>query len=123
MKKLPIIALLVGILTTSLYASPAGAAMVKNGVNCAKLGATMKVGSKSYRCAKNPYVKSTRLTWTLRECLTAYSMWKNAKQQFEDWVDLAKLAGVEGQKTMDELQGSILELEAIMKDNVCKRGA
>lgn len=96
---------------------------VKNGVNCTKSGATMKVGSKTYRCAKNPYVKSSRLTWTLRGCLTAYAMWKDAKEQYADWIDLAKLAGPDGQKTMDELQASITDLEATMKDVACKRGA
>jgi hypothetical protein len=50
-------------------------------------------------------------------------MWKDAKEQYADWVDLAKLAGEQGQKTMDELQASIIELESTMKDVVCKRGA
>ena len=108
---------------TGLYATPSSAATVKNGVNCSKAGATTKVGTKVYRCAKNPYVKPTRNTWTLRGCLTAYAMWKDAKEQYADWVDLAKLAGAEGQKTMDELQASITDLEATMKDVACKRGA
>ncbi len=111
------------LLATGLYATPANAATIKNGVNCSKAGATTKVGSKTYRCAKNPYVKPTRNTWTLRGCLTAYAMWKDAKEQYADWIDLAKLAGAEGQKTMDELQASITDLEATMKDVACKRGA
>ena len=123
MKKILTKTLIGFLLATNLYAVPASAATVKNGVNCTKLGATMKVGSKTYRCAKNPYVKSTRLTWTLRGCLTAYAMWKDAKEQYADWVDLAKLAGPDGQKTMDELQASIADLEATMKDVACKRGA
>ena len=98
-------------------------AVVKNGTNCSKPGASLKVGTKFYRCAKNPYVKPSRTTWTLRGCLTAYAMWKDAKEQYEDWVDLAKLAGAEGQKTMDELQASIISLEETMKEVACKRGA
>jgi len=109
-------------LITAINTSISNAA-VSNGVNCSKAGATTKVGTKVYRCAKNPYVKPSRNTWTLRGCLTAYAMWKDAKEQYADWVDLAKLAGAEGQKTMDELQASITDLEATMKDVACKRGA
>ena len=111
------------LLAAGFYALPASAASVKNGVNCAKAGASAKVGSKTYRCAKNPYVKPERNTWTLRGCLTAYAMWKGAKEQYADWVDLAKIAGPDGQKTMDELQASITDLEETMKDVACKRGA
>ena len=123
MKKSLVAASIGVLLATGLYATPSSAATVKNGVNCSKAGATTKVGTKVYRCAKNPYVKPTRNTWTLRGCLTAYAMWKDAKEQYADWVDLAKLAGAEGQKTMDELQASITDLEATMKDVACKRGA
>jgi hypothetical protein len=111
------------LLATGLYASPASAATVKNGINCSKSGATMKVGSKAYRCAKNPYVKSSRLTWTLRGCLNAYAMWKDAKHQYEDWADIAKLAGPEGEGAMLELEKSIQSLEDLMSNNVCKKGA
>ena len=121
-KLIPLIAIS-ALLGLSLAAVPVNAATIKNGVNCSKAGATTKVGTKTYRCAKNPYVKPTRNTWTLRGCLTAYAMWKDAKEQYADWVDLAKLAGSEGQKTMDELQASITDLEATMKDVACKRGA
>ena len=58
-----------------------------------------------------------------RNCLTAYAMWKDAKIQYADWVDLAKLAGTEGVKTMDELQKSISSLEVSMENYACKRGA
>ncbi len=123
MKKSLVAASIGVLLTTGIYATPSNAATVKNGVNCSKAGATTKVGTKVYRCAKNPYVKPSRNTWTLRGCLTAYAMWKDAKEQYADWVDLAKLAGAEGQKTMDELQASITDLEATMKEVACKRGA
>lgn len=99
------------------------ASTVKNGVNCTKAAATIKVGSKLYRCSKNPFVKPNRNTWTLQKCLTAVSMWKDAKQQYEDWADLAKLAGADGENTMKELLASIAELESTMKEVACKRGA
>ncbi len=123
MKKTLIAISLGALLSIGMYATPAGAATIKNGVVCSKKGATAKVGTKTYRCAKNPYVKPTQNTWTLRGCLTALAMWKDAKQQYEDWVDLAKLAGAEGEKTMQDLQTSITELEDTMKNVACKRGA
>ena len=123
MKKSIVAISLGALLSLGLFATPASAASVKNGVNCSKAGVTTKVGAKIYRCAKNPYVKPTQNTWTLRGCLTAQAMWKDAKEQYADWVDLAKLAGAEGQKTMDELQASITSLEDTMKTVACKRGA
>ena len=123
MKKSIVAITLGALLSLGIFATPASAASVKNGVNCSKAGATTKVGAKIYRCAKNPYVKPTQNTWTLRGCLTAQEMWKDAKEQYADWVDLAKLAGAEGQKTMDELQASITSLEDTMKTVACKRGA
>ena len=50
-------------------------------------------------------------------------MWKDAKQQYADWVDIAKLAGDDGQKSLDDLQASIDKLETTMKTQVCKKGA
>ncbi len=99
------------------------AATVKNGVKCTKAGATTKVGTKVYRCGKNPYFKPASLTWTLRGCFTANTLLKEARSQYEDWKDLAKLAGAEGEKTLNELQASITELENTMKNEVCKKGA
>jgi hypothetical protein len=123
MKRTFIAVSLGALLSIGMYATPANAATIKNGVVCAKKDANAKVGTKTYRCAKNPYVKPTQNTWTLRGCLTALAMWKDAKQQYEDWVDLAKLAGAEGEKTMQDLQTSITELEDTMKNVACKRGA
>ena len=108
---------------TVASASPVIAVTVKNGVKCTKANATTKVGTKVYRCGKNPYFKPTSLTWTLRGCFTANTLLKDARQQYEDWKDLAKLAGAEGEKTMNDLQASITELENTMKNEVCKRGA
>ena len=95
----------------------------KNGVKCTKAGTTTKVGTKVYRCGKNPYFKPASLTWTLRGCFTANALLKEARLQYEDWEDLAKLAGAEGEKTLNDLQVSIAELENTMKNEVCKKGA
>jgi len=123
MRRLGSIASLIILLCGNFSVAPANSLTVKNGVNCSKKGANLKVGSKVYRCAKNPYVKPTRLTWTLTGCLTANALLKDARQQYSDWESLAKLAGPEGQKTLDDLQISISSLEKTMQEIVCKRGA
>lgn len=111
------------ILFSGVAIAPANAATIKNGVACSKANATTKVGAKTYKCAKNPYVTPTKRTWTLTGCLTAYSLWKNAKEEYDNWKDLAKLAGPDGEKTMQELLDSIASLENTMKTVACKKGA
>lgn len=111
------------ILFSGVAIAPANAATIKNGVACTKANATTKVGSKTYKCAKNPYVTPTKRTWTLTGCLTAFSLWKNAKEEYDNWKDLAKLAGPDGEKTMQELLDSIASLEKTMKTVACKKGA
>mgnify|MGYP000735796561 CR=1 FL=1 len=59
----------------SITAVPATAATkVSNGVACSKAGATTKVSGSSYRCAKNPLVKNSKLTWLSLDCV---SRWAN----------------------------------------------
>ena len=103
--------------------SPVNAASIKNGVACSRANATTKVGTKTYKCTKNPYVTPTKRTWTLKGCLDAYALWKNAKEEYDNWKDLAKIAGPEGEKTLNELQQSITGLETTMKTVACKKGA
>jgi hypothetical protein len=54
-----------------MVAVPAQAATkVSNGVACSKSGSTTKVGKVTYKCAKNPLMSSTKLTWLTLDCLT-----------------------------------------------------
>ena len=123
MKKKILAVAVASLFGASILSAPAGAATIKNGVACTKANAITKVGAKTYKCAKNPYVTPTKRTWTLTGCLTAYSLWKNAKEEYDNWKDLAKLAGPDGEKTMQELLDSIASLEKTMKTVACKRGA
>ena len=51
---------------------PADAATkISNGVACKKSGATTKTSGGTYKCAKNPLVSSTKLTWLSLDCITA----------------------------------------------------
>jgi hypothetical protein len=55
-----------------MIAVPADAATkISNGVACKKSGQTTKTSNGTYRCAKNPLVSSTKLTWLSLDCLTA----------------------------------------------------
>ena len=123
MKK-KILAVAIGaVFGAGVFSAPANAVVIKNGVACTKANATTKVGTKVYKCAKNPYYKPTTRTWTLKGCLDAYALWKNAKEEYDSWKDLAKLAGPDGEKTLNDLQASITSLENTMKTVACKKGA
>ncbi len=55
-----------------MVAIPAEAApKISNGVACTKSGATTKTSGGTYKCAKNPLVSSTKLTWLSLDCITA----------------------------------------------------
>ena len=55
-----------------LTSVPADAATkISNGVACTKAGATTKVSTTTYKCAKNPLLTSTKLVWLSADCLSA----------------------------------------------------
>ena len=55
-----------------MVAIPADAApKISNGVACKKSGSTTKTSLGTYKCAKNPLVSSTKLTWLSLDCITA----------------------------------------------------
>lgn len=69
----------VALVAASTTAVPATAATkISNGVSCKKAGATTKVGTTSYRCAKNPLVKNSKLTWLSFDCLSISSTYNKA---------------------------------------------
>ena len=105
------------------FNSLAVSASISNGTNCGKVNSVTKVKGKTYRCSYNPFLKPSRLTWTRIECIQANRLLKSSRAQYEDWKELAKLAGPEGEKTLLDLQSSILELENTMKMDICKRRA
>lgn len=55
-----------------LTAVPADAAVkISNGVACTKSGATTKTSAGTYKCAKNPLVTNSKLTWLSVDCIAA----------------------------------------------------
>jgi hypothetical protein len=69
-RKAIVVAGAAALVLASITAVPASAATkVSNGVACNKAGQTTKVSGSSYRCAKNPLVKNSKLTWLSLDCL------------------------------------------------------
>ena len=55
-----------------MVAIPAqAAAKISNGVACTKSGSTTKTSGGTYKCAKNPLVTNSKLTWLSLDCVTA----------------------------------------------------
>jgi hypothetical protein len=68
-----------------MIAVPADAATkISNGVACKKSGQTTKTSGGTYRCAKNPLVSSTRLTWLSVECLDTANLYIKTRKSLPE---------------------------------------
>jgi len=82
-----------------MVAAPAeAAAKITNGVACTKSGSTTKTSAGTYKCAKNPLVSSTKLTWLSVDCInTANAAVKAQKEavvtatSFKDQLPIIEL--------------------------------
>ena len=73
-----------------ISAVPASAAAkISNGVACSKVNATTTVSGYKYKCAKNPLVKNSKLTWLSAECLTAVGQFQAATKAQSDLANVA----------------------------------
>jgi hypothetical protein len=95
-------------------------AVIKNGVKCSVSGNTIKSGSTTYRCAKNPYVLPKQLTWTNSKCLSGVRLIKRAKADYDTWKVFGTSDDIE--KLLSELSISIRELEITAEKKLCKKG-
>ena len=109
-------------LATTSFTTSANAAPVKNGVTCKKMGQKTKSGSKTYYCAKNPYVTPAKNTWTLVACLDANDLYIEAKDQYDIYKDILS-GSPDGLVELGNLQKSADSLNVIMKTKVCKKGS
>ena len=121
-------------LATTSFVTTSNAATVKNGVNCKKAGLKTKVGKKKYVCAKNPYVKPTKLTWMLSTCKQAGSLLAQAREAeemmlmqattfgYKTLTELGTALGGKEQEELDDLVKTITDGEAAMKKTLCKKG-
>jgi len=114
----------------------AHAVTVKNGVACAKSGATTVVTVKkvktTYICttnpaaATNPNVAKSGKTWTLKTCVTYYAAYKGNQQSIDDQRALVNVM-TEPDKTtytkqLDDSQASLMKVLSAIEQNYCKTG-
>ena len=78
-RKAIVVAGAAALVLASMTAVPASAATkISNGVACKKAGQTTKVSGSSYRCAKNPLVKNSKLNWLSLDCLNTANTYVKA---------------------------------------------
>jgi hypothetical protein len=122
------------LLTTTSAITASNAATVKTGVACKKAGLKTKVGSKNYVCGRNPYVTPTKLTWMLSTCKQAGDLLVQAKETeemmlmqatifgYKTLTELGTALGGQEQKDLNDLAKNVTDLQASMKNTLCKRG-
>jgi hypothetical protein len=79
------------LMASGISAVPASAATkISNGVACKKVNATTTVSGYKYKCAKNPLVKNSKLTWLSAECLTAVGQFQAAVKAQADLANVSE---------------------------------
>ena len=123
-----VIASTLGLFLATSVVSPASAATIKTGTACKKAGQSIKVGSKTYLCGKNPFVTPTKNTWALKTCIEGYDSYMSIKEelipQAVDMLDLLSGADKTTQQAeIDKMTSdNVLVLNAL-KTKWCKKGA
>ena len=80
MRKLVSISVALFVVAGVMTAVPASAATISNGVKCTKLNQTTTVSGRKYKCAKNPMITSSKMTWLSNDCLIAANNFVKAKR-------------------------------------------
>ena len=132
MSKKSSVALSAGFFALTVILAPhANAATIKNGVACAKSGATstVRVGSasKTYVCKINPSVAgATKTTWTLKTCITYWSTANSQKKLIDEQRSLVNVMSEPDKTTYNtQLDKSMADLNKVydaIKANYCKAG-
>jgi CTP synthase (UTP-ammonia lyase) len=79
------------LILAGVSAPVAGAATkISNGVACSKANSVKTVSGYKYRCAKNPLVKNSKLTWLSFECLSAVTQFQAATKAQKDLANTAE---------------------------------
>ena len=123
-----VIASTLGLFLATSVVAPASAATTKTGTACTKEGKTLKVGSKTYLCGKNPFVTPTKKTWALKTCLEGYDSYMSIKDDLiPQAVDmLGLLSGADKitqQAEIDKMTSDNVLVLSALKTKWCKKGA
>ena len=123
-----------GLFLAASVITPASAATVKTGTACKKVGQTVKVGSKTYVCGKNPIVTPTKNTYMLKTCRDTNAIYRTVKSTYDDMleqanifgyatlVDLGNALGGQEKKDLDTLEKTIVDTQGLLARQ-CRLGA
>ena len=112
-----VIASTLGLFLATSVITPASAATIKTGTACKKAGQTVKVGSKTYVCGKNPVLTSTKNTYMLKACRDTNALYVTVKSAYDDMLEQANIFGY---KTLTELGNALGGQEKIELENLDK---
>ena len=123
-----------GLFLAASVITPASAATIKTGSACKKVGQTVKVGSKTYVCGKNPFVTPAKKTYMLKTCRDTNAIYRTVKSTYDDMLeqanifgyatltDLGNFLGGQEKKELDTLEKTIVDTQVLLK-KLCRRGA
>jgi hypothetical protein len=129
-----VIASTLGLFLATSVITPASAATVKTGTACKKVGQTVKVGSKTYVCGKNPVVTPTKNTYMLKTCRDTNAIYRTVKSTYDDMLeqanifgyatltDLGNALGGQEKKELDTLEKTVVDTQALIA-KLCKKGS
>ena len=112
-----IVASTLGLFLATSVVAPATAATIKTGTACKKAGQSVKVGSKTYVCGKNPIVTPTKNTYMLKACRDTNTLFRTVKSAYDDMLEQANIFGY---KTLTELGNALGGQEKIELENLDK---
>ena len=112
-----IVASTLGLFLATSVVTPASASTIKTGTACKKAGQSVKVGSKTYVCGKNPIVTPTRNTYMLKACRDTNALYVTVKSAYDDMLEQANIFGY---KTLTDLGNALGGQEKIDVDNLEK---
>jgi hypothetical protein len=106
-----------GLFLAASVVTPASAATIKTGSACKKAGQTVKVGSKTYVCGKNPVVTPTKNTYMLKTCRDTNAIYRTVKSTYDDMLEQANIFGY---ATLTDLGNALGGKEKIELDTLEK---
>ena len=112
-----IVSTTLGLFLATSVVTPASAATIKTGTACKKAGQSVKVGSKTYVCGKNPIVTPTKNTYMLKACRDTNTLFRTVKSAYDDMLEQANIFGY---KTLTELGNALGGQEKIELENLDK---
>jgi hypothetical protein len=129
-----VIASTLGLFLATSVITPASAATIKTGSACKKVGQTVKVGSKTYVCGKNPNVTPTKNTYMLKACRDTNALYRTVKSAYDDMLeqanifgyatltDLGNALGGQEKKDLDTLEKTIVDTQGLLAKQ-CRLGS